>query len=135
METIKSSVHIIGDWKNPPKDLAALIQGAGHHIVNEWWNDIDAQELDAQELVLSEVKQCDVLVFDMRGPRFGTHYYAGSHLTVGMAIAMGKQLVVLSNQDVPINAHLHNRLYTSLLNSNLVETPEEVIEFIGKEPN
>ena len=113
-------VYLAGDWFNPPMELCTFLENNGHTVIDKWWIKHDSPLGN----LLDKVNLCEAFVFDMRTERFGKHPLGGSHVGAGMAIALGKKIVVLSNQTM---GDKPRKLYTSVLKDFHVETQEDVL--------
>lgn len=105
-------VYLAGDWMSAPIGLADKIDATGSHIVvPRWWDD-KVPRSGNLSLLVHEVSQADVFVLDMRGERFGEHYYAGCHVAMGIAAAKGMPIFVIPGDgEVKVKA---DGVYTSL---------------------
>lgn len=122
-------VYIAGDWKAPPEGLANALEETGCTVSPKWWVD-KASRSGNLPLLMKEVEQCDVFVLDMRGPRFGDHYYAGSHIGLGMAVAMGKQVHVIPGEGRTRLECYADGAYTSLAKGLLIDEGLLIKQFI-----
>ena len=111
------TVNLATSWTSPNLEIADMCDKEGFHIIDRWWlhKDMGTTCMDAEKCV----ELCDVVVLDMRTCDFATHHYAGSHVVIGMAIAMGKPVIVILPQGA--------KPYTSLVAKCCVHTTEEAV--------
>jgi hypothetical protein len=102
-----TKVYLAGDWNEPPVALAARMKAHGYEFVSEWWDNKATHTMNVP-LLTQEISSADLFVLDMRSTRFNTHPMAGSHIGVGVALALQKRVVVL----LPVDA---TKPYTSLV--------------------
>jgi hypothetical protein len=114
-------VYLAGDWKNPPANLADSIEQMGGYTVSpKWWIESERVKRGGNlELLMEEVSACDLFVMDMRGERYGDHYYAGCHLAAGIASAQHKPIYIVPDKERmnKLKVSGDTGTYTSLLAS------------------
>ena len=93
-------VYIAGDWHDTDRvqELAERFKTNGVEVVTKWWDKRQTHKANIP-LLLEEVSKCDLFVLDMRSKNHATHKFAGSHLGIGMAIALRKRVAVLLHPD------------------------------------
>lgn len=100
-------VYIAGDWLAPPIEMADRLEKAGYTIIAKWWKDRVAHKANVA-LLMEEIRECDLFIFDMRSDRFEKHKFGGSHIGTGIALALGKEVKVIlpKNAAKPLTALL-----------------------------
>lgn len=113
-------VYIAGDWKSPPLTTCASLESHGHTIVDKWWDHKESCDLPHLKTVIS---QCDVFVMDMTSDRAQarTHPMGGSHVGLGLAYSLGKQIWVL-NPSKP---------YTSMVKAMVVPDQASLVQALS----
>lgn len=103
----QTKVYIAGDWLRPPVELSKKFEDRGFIVPYKWWDDRVSHK-ENMELLMYEIKNCDLFVFDMRTDRYDKHKFGGSHVGTGIALALGKRVKVIVPPDatVPFTALL-----------------------------
>ena len=134
IELVPVNIYLAGDWRDPPLSTAKAFEEAGCNIVHKWW--IPEEKIDTKTLddLADQIGQADWFVLDMRSERFGNHYFAGSHIGVGIAHEQGARIMVIAPEDgehsTASGLKYPGRTYTSLLTQFVVDNENGALEVL-----
>ncbi len=118
-------IYVAGKYEEGPgviSYIARVLESRGHIITFKWWEGQEFNKLEKSLFDLEGVKTADALVVYMEN----SHSYKGTWVEVGYAIAKGKPIYFMGqeNADMVFRSHILCRdFYT--------EFPDkEVIDFI-----
>jgi hypothetical protein len=134
IELVPVSIYLAGDWMEPPFATARAFEAAGCKIVHKWWEEDERAKTNSLDELSDHLDNADWFILDMRSPRFGEHYFAGSHIGLGMAHEQNAHIMVISPSEEETRRCLAlkegGRTYTSLLTNLVVDNEFGALEVL-----